>query len=55
LLLEVTERHRKTMPRCIRVRYNPHLHGDFYDDASGEALTQLALLAVEAKTAWGVR
>lgn len=25
------------------------------DDASGDALTQLALLAIEGKTAWGVR
>ena len=45
----------RAMPGCIRVRYNPHLRGEFYDDASGAALTHLALLAVEGKTAWGVR
>ena len=42
-------------PDAFRVRYNPHLRAEFFDDASGDALTQLALLAIEGKTAWGVR
>ena len=45
----------KAMPNAIRVRYNPHLRGEFYDGASGEALTHLALFAVEGKSAWGIR
>ena len=31
------------------------VRAEFFDAASGEALTQLALLAIEGKTAWGVR
>jgi hypothetical protein len=45
----------KAMPDAIRVQYNPHLRGEFFDAANGEALTHLALFAVEGKTAWGVR
>lgn len=40
---------------AIRVRYNPRLRGAFFDAASEEAITHLALLAVEGKTAWGVK
>ncbi len=45
----------RARPDAFQVRYNPHERAEFFDAASGEALTQLALLAIEGKTAWGVR
>ena len=45
----------RAMPSAVRIRYNPHLRGEFFDDSNGEAVTTLAFLAVEGKTAWGVR
>ena len=45
----------RAMPESTRVRYNPKIRGEFFDDATGEAVTALAFLAVEGKAAWGVR
>jgi hypothetical protein len=40
---------------AIRVRYNPFKRGEFFDAASGEAITKLAFLGVSGKTAWGIK
>jgi len=45
----------KSREDAIRVRYNPRVRAEFFDADSGETITHLAFLAVEGKSAWGVR
>lgn len=45
----------KSRPDSFGVRYNPYLRAEFFDSVSGQAVWNLSLLAVEGKTAWGVR